>query len=43
LQLQDGSKFVLRAGALRRAADELHIGDIVQVHHHTGSEADMKH
>ena len=31
LQLQDGSKYMLRAGALRRAADELRIGDIVQV------------
>ena len=30
LQLQDGSKYMLRAAAIRRAADELRIGDIVQ-------------
>ncbi len=32
LQLQDGSKYMLRAGAARRAADELRIGDIVQAY-----------
>ena len=43
LQLQDGSKFVLRAGALRRAADELRIGDIVQVHENVGSVPYIAH